>query len=452
MTKKSIPDVKDFSISFLLKFKKDSKTYFSQLQKEYGDVYKKNFLGLKNYFFCHPDHAEYILSTNQNNFYKHPIVMAIFKDFIGEESLFTTKNNIQWQRDRSIAEMSFDAMIFFEQYAKTIVKQCKELTEYWQQQLYAGSNNIPISHNLDVLVLKIIRETLFHHIDIDVENLANHLPDMFNAMRDKGTSITKLPYIFPTKKKRIFTTEVNRFQKIADKILNTRLQSKLDYDDILGNFLHAYPIDLNNSDNYTIVSHEIMTFNMIGFSTTTSALSSILLTLAKNPECEQALVDEISSICNDRLPTYADYIKLKYTKAFVNEVLRLFPPIVLLLRQAMEPDSICGYDIPRNASIFLNIAQIHHHPDFWEKPDEFNPMRFIDREINHPFAFIPYGAGKRICIGKQFSFMALCLILIMVVQRFKVKLPGDFRLKWYYVASVFYRPEIANMYLQLKKT
>lgn len=449
---KIVPEVKGLSLLFLLHFKHDPTGFLKINQKVYGDIFKKNFLGFENYIVNHPVYAERILSSNQNNYFKHPLVINNFKDFIGYDNLFVSTNTKKWKKDRNVAKVSFDANIYYQQYTKVITRKCNELFDSWKQSNNQEAFSVPIGHELDKLVLTIINETLLYKLNLNVNEFVKHLPVIFNAIRDKATSITKIPYLIPTRKRMVYNNEVAYINGIANQLINHRLDDDIDYDDIIGNFLHIYPIDPQIANNSQTIINHLMTFNIIGFSTTTATLRSLLLKLTEAGTALTLMSEEIEKICNGRRPTYEDFTKLKLTQSFVNEVLRDSPPIVFLMRQAQDEDEINGYHIPAKGSFFINIDALHHNNDLWPEPNKFDIERFLKplgRE--YQFAFIPFGAGNRNCIARHYSFLTLCLMLVMLIQRFHFALPKDFKLKWTYIASAFHRPNIETLWLKNKE-
>jgi cytochrome P450 len=108
----------------------------------------------------------------------------------------------------------------------------------------------------------------------------------------------------------------------------------------------------------------------------------------------------------------------------VDETLRLYPPAWGIARQQVKPDVIGGYHIPGNASITLVINNVHRDPRFWDKPESFDPDRFSPERSagRHPFAYLPFGAGPRQCIGNQFALTEAHLVLAAIAQRYKFRL------------------------------
>lgn len=145
-------------------------------------------------------------------------------------------------------------------------------------------------------------------------------------------------------------------------------------------------------------------------------------------EVEATLHEEVDRVLAGRLPTSEDLPHLTYTRMIVDETLRLYPAVWLLMRRARQKDTMGGYQIPRHAYVMWSPYLIHRHPDFWENPDLFQPERFRPgsaRERQHGM-YIPFGAGSRQCIGNHFALMQMVLILAVIAQRYHLELAPDY--------------------------
>ena len=125
-----------------------------------------------------------------------------------------------------------------------------------------------------------------------------------------------------------------------------------------------------------------------------------------------------------RTPGLADIPKLTYTKQVMEETMRLYPPARAIGRQTIEDDEIGGYQIPKGSDVMLSPYLTHRDARFWDNPEGFDPDRFTPEAVakRNKFAFFPFAAGPRQCIGNAFAMMEMQLVLAMVLQRFRVDL------------------------------
>jgi cytochrome P450 len=133
--------------------------------------------------------------------------------------------------------------------------------------------------------------------------------------------------------------------------------------------------------------------------------------------------DEVDEVVGARAVTFADYPRLPVTRAIFDEVLRLYPPAWLITRKALAGDVLGGREVPAGALIILSPYLLHRHPDIWDRPADFDPGRFLSGKVNRT-AFIPYGYGPRLCVGRDFAYLEGVLMLAGLGGRFEVEFPS----------------------------
>jgi cytochrome P450 len=168
---------------------------------------------------------------------------------------------------------------------------------------------------------------------------------------------------------------------------------------------------------------QMATMIVAGHETTALTLFWSMYLLASSPADQERVAEEVRGI--DLSPDgAADALaKLPYTKAVVNESLRLYPPAFALARIASGPDRLGDVDVPRGSLVMISPWVLQRHRRLWKDPDAFNPSRFLgEAPLGHRFAYMPFGAGPRICIGAQLALTEACLVLATMIQRFHVTL------------------------------
>jgi cytochrome P450 len=166
---------------------------------------------------------------------------------------------------------------------------------------------------------------------------------------------------------------------------------------------------------------------LAGYETTASALSWTWYLLSQNLWAVEKLRREVHETLHGRPVRYADIEHLPYTRMVFNESMRLFPPAWTMGRRAIGEDEIGSYYIAPNSVIAICLYTLHRHPAFWDKPDEFDPERFSQKNSagRHKFAFIPFGAGPRQCIGNYLGLLEGSLVISTIAQHFDLHLlPG----------------------------
>jgi cytochrome P450 len=159
-----------------------------------------------------------------------------------------------------------------------------------------------------------------------------------------------------------------------------------------------------------------------GHETTANALAWIFYLLALFPEAEARVLAEINS------PAQANggdaLAAQKFTRAVVNEALRLYPPAPFMAREALRDDEIAGHKIQAGAQIVISPWILHRHRLLWPQPDDFVPERFLDQTEDSlgRGRFIPFGLGPRVCIGQGFSIQEIMIALNTILPAFKMRL------------------------------
>jgi len=177
----------------------------------------------------------------------------------------------------------------------------------------------------------------------------------------------------------------------------------------------------------TEVRDEAMTLFLAGHETTSNALTWTWYLLANNPDAEKRLRAEVNSVLGPRCATIEDVPRLTYTTKVFAESMRLFPPVWILGRRAIEDYTIDGHTIPRDSLILMSQWVMHRDRRYFPEPLSFDPNRWTDeaKDRRPKFSYFPFGGGPRVCIGESFAWTEGVLLLATIAQRWKLRLqPG----------------------------
>ena len=171
---------------------------------------------------------------------------------------------------------------------------------------------------------------------------------------------------------------------------------------------------------------EIKQYLWAGTETTALTLAWALYLLSLHPEASARVIAESEEVLGNREPTAADYTALVYTRSVIQETMRLFPPVWGLIRVAAKDDTIGGVEIRAGDRVVLFGYSAHHNPRFWDEPEEFRPERWMDKSAKRQvkYSYIPFGAGKRSCIGGAMSQVENTLALALLLRRFRPEYVG----------------------------
>ncbi|KAJ7123185.1 cytochrome P450 [Mycena epipterygia] len=214
-------------------------------------------------------------------------------------------------------------------------------------------------------------------------------------------------------------------EAFAEKARRSAEDDKLEADTLLSHLLKG-------TEDKQIIRDEILNILVAGRDTTAATLTFATYMLAEHPEITQRLRDEIlNNVGSSRRPVHEDMKTMPYLRAFINETLRLYPPVPLDGRASKKattwPATTPGgrpFYVPANTKIIYAVFLMHRRTDLWG-PDalEFDPDRFIDERVHkyltpNPYIFLPFNAGPRICLGQQFAYQEVSFFLVRLLQRF----------------------------------
>jgi cytochrome P450 len=168
------------------------------------------------------------------------------------------------------------------------------------------------------------------------------------------------------------------------------------------------------------VLEQSATFLAAGHETTATAMAWFWHLLSQNPDARARMLDEVDTVLQGRNPAYDDFDRLPWTKACFSEAMRIHPPVYLSMRRATTDDDLNGYRITRGTIVVVLTHRLHRNPDFWPEPERFDPNRFLPGTATErpKAAYVPFGGGRRICIGLQFALLEATMIAVATSQRF----------------------------------
>jgi cytochrome P450 len=313
-------------------------------------------------------------------------------------------------------------------YAATMTQFARRRSDGWRPGAV-----IDMSREMAALTLGVAGKTLF---DADVEAEAVDIGEAvtaalttFNiALLPFGDKLVHLP-IPPAWR---FKNARARLDQTVYRLIAKRRASGATGSDLLSLMVAARDVDGDNAGmTDEQIRDEAMTLLLAGHETTANALTWTLYLLSGDPAIEARLHREVDAI-GDRLPGAADLPHLPYTRAVIAESMRLFPPAYLIGRRALEDYAVPGTDylLPRRTVVFVSQYLLHRDPRFWDDPERFAPERWLEGggrgPERHRYAYFPFGAGPRVCIGEHFAWMEATLILATIARRWTLRLvPGQ---------------------------
>ncbi|XP_077977326.1 cytochrome P450 3A29-like [Glandiceps talaboti] len=227
---------------------------------------------------------------------------------------------------------------------------------------------------------------------------------------------------------------MNYFVASTNQTIDLRKSEANPRQDLLQLMLNAHnevkDEDLEGEERVKLTNNEILgqslTFYLAGYETTSTMLSYAVYLLATNTDIQERLREEIDTVMqNYDSPGYEAQQQMKYLDQVCCETLRLYPPAISTDRQCNE-DCLIGRDcifIPKGMNIHIPIWAVHHDPDVYTDPDTFDPDRFSQekKQSLHPYAWLPFGGGPRICLGMRLAMMEAKFSLVEILRNFTIE-------------------------------
>ncbi len=217
-----------------------------------------------------------------------------------------------------------------------------------------------------------------------------------------------------------------KIEKILDEIIDKSLAPSASPDNIIKLLYNANKDTQDATELRKHLRSDTLSFLMAGHETLSTLFCWVFVYLSLYPNTAEKVYAEINDIVGSREPTYEDIQQLKYTRAFLQETLRLQPPLGTVFRTAVKDDVIGSNKIKSGDIIVISSLFMHRLPQYWPNPEGFQPERFLEPlPEEYKFVYIPFGAGPRSCIGQHFAMLEAMVILVLISQRFRLTLlPG----------------------------
>jgi cytochrome P450 len=380
------------------------------LTSEYGDVVCYRPAPDTAYLINHPDYVRHVLVDNNRNYSKETHTNQIFNKVVAEGLL--TSEGGTWRKQRRLMQPAFHHTRL-EPLDAMITEATETMLAHWRE-LHARNQPVDVAREMAALTLTVTTRALF---GVNLSDEVREIGEMVN----RAINLLEKPSDPRLKQ------SVSELNEVVGRIIRQRKRDFKDGGDLLSSMMLAHDPETGIGMNDEQLQNQIMTLMLAGYDTTASALTWTWYLLAQHPAAAQRLRREALETLHGRSPRYGDLENLPFASMVLNESLRLFPPAWMVGRRALGEDEIGGYYIAPNSVIAICLYALHRHPGFWENPEVFDPERFAPENSagRHKFAFIPFGAGPRQCIGNNFGLMEAGLIIAGIIQHFELRLvPG----------------------------
>jgi cytochrome P450 len=387
-----------------------------------ADIIAQRILWRRMFILNEPGAIRYVLLDNAANYTKSEVGRRLLEPGLGRGLL--TSEGETWRRHRRIMAPSFDPRSVIG-YTPIMTEVTQGLLEEWDA--------LPDGSELDAaaammhLTLHIISKAMFSSDSDEIVDAVEGGVNQYQTLvRPSLLDLLHFPQWFARLLAPLPTDGLfDEFDRKVDFLLTERGRAPdAEPKDLLARLVAARDSETGGGMTAKEVRDQVVTIFMAGHETTSLALSWTWYLLSQRPEVEAKLHRELADVLGGRTPRNEDIASLRYTRMVIEESMRLYPPAHTTGRQPIKPDEILGHRIPAGAEVLIMPWLIHRKPQLWEDPERFDPERFApERAAELPrFAYIPFGAGPRICIGAAFAMTEAILILATIAQRYRLRL------------------------------
>jgi unspecific monooxygenase len=379
----------------------------------HDDMTVRQFLGRTNVLLNEPEAIHRVLVENHANYRRSAASIRILRPITGNGLLLSMGEAWRLQR-RTVAPALGP---------RVIPLLSRHIMAATQEALNAlDQSNIDLLTFIQTLALDIAGRSMF---SLETRQYGPEIRRLLTEFGDRFAQPHLLDMLLPASVPTLRDWRRARFSKRWMHLIETMMQQRIGNPnpseqprDLLDLLISARDPETGAGFSPAELRDQVATLLLAGHETTAVTLFWACLMLANAPDVQNWMAEELPGV---DLTLDGVLTRLVRTRAVVNETLRLFPAAFTLAREAIQPDQLGTLQLPRRAVVMIAPWVLHRHHAFWPDPGAFNPARFMPDAPPPPrFAFMPFGAGPRICVGAQFAMAEAVLVLAAFVQRFQI--------------------------------
>jgi cytochrome P450 len=403
-------------LGLLPEVSRDALGFMTRCTRDYGDFVRVR-LGLTPCVVIgHPDLVEEVLVT-RNHDYRKGFATRRLGSLLGKGLLLSEGDF--WLRQRRLMQPAFHRQRL-SMMADQMVETASTVLDGWHD-----GETRAINQEMTEVTVRIVGRTLFGtDVGEDLDRIRAASRASNEHFRSRlFTMLTLVPDTVPTPGNLRYQRALHDLHTLVKRITAERRKSGIDGDDLLGMLLSARDDTGRGMDDRQL-RDEVLTLLLAGHDTTALTLTWAFVVLARYPEVEERLHNEIRAAIGDRPPTPGDVSSLTFVEQVVTETLRLYPPAWAMGREALRDTEVGGQRVPRGTTVLISPWALHRDRRFWSEPETFAPDRWSNGSAQPAprYAYVPFGAGQRVCIGANFAQLEAMLVLTTISQRYKLEM------------------------------
>jgi cytochrome P450 len=378
--------------------------------ERFGDAYRVQQGDAHLYVLRDPDHIRDVLVTNAAAFDKQHTAFQRLSLLLGDALL--TSDGERWRRQRRLVQPAF-ARSRLVQYSAVMVEEAARASRE-----LARPGRFDLGREMNALTLRIVTRTLFGQAFEE----SGETRAAMAALNRWFATPPQLLRLVPGVQRR-FDRALATLDDVIERLIRTKrdaLPEDAGTTDLLSALMQARD-EQGEALTPRELRDQLLTLYLAGHETTSHALTWTLYLLTQHPEASAKLQVELERVLGGRLPTYEDLAALPYTEQVLKEGLRLYPPAFVLPRHACEDTSIGPYRVAKGSEVVIWSFHTQRDARHYPEPERFRPERFeAQAEAARPkYAYLPFGAGQRACIGQMFAMIEAQLVLATLLPRLR---------------------------------
>lgn len=378
------------------------------------------------FYIADPDVIRELIVRRPHLLHRDPFTTNVLRRIMGH-GVFIAEDEA-WQRQRRLVAPAFHAMRI-RAYAETMATYTREMVSRWRD-----GETVALDRELTALTLRIIAKTMFN-VDLlpEAERIGRLMQVLLETGEKQLDAAYPAPAWVPTPTNRRQRAALRELHALLRDIIRERQASGRDEGDLLSMLLQARDDDGQPMSEDQLLD-ECVTLVTAGHETTAVALMWTWLLLGQHPDEAARLFAEVDTVLAGQPVTFQRLAELPFTEHVIKEALRLYPPAFSFGRAPLEDITLeqgdRRYFFRKGASLIISAVAMHRLPEYYPEPDAFRPDRWAaDRPQPPKYAYLPFGAGPRVCLGNLFAMMEAQVILATMAQHVRLSpvspsLPG----------------------------
>jgi cytochrome P450 len=374
-----------------------------------------NVLGRDRFHVMSPELIQEALVGNADALDKGPELRRTLGPTLGQGMLTANGAHWRWQRQSAAPIFRHERLLAF---LPTMLEAAAETRDRW---LALGEGaEIDAGHEMMRTTFDIILETMMSgKANIDAARVEGAITDFLETTGwTFALSLMNAPAWTPYPGRARARAASTYLRSGILRIIGARRLAASRSGDLIDLLLSAADPETGRTMTDDEVADNLLTFVAAGHETTALGLAWTLDLLSRNPACETRAVAEIEAVTRGGPLQPVHIAQLAYTRQVFQEGMRLYPPAPIIARVTTRPFSLANQPVPVGSMIYVPIYALHRHSALWSSPEDFDPERFAPEATKdrHRFAYLPFGAGPRICIGSAFAMMEGVAVLATLLR------------------------------------